>query len=199
MWRNLSPWIKTSPVRSLLGLEIAFKYTGQPVTCYCCGSTEDLVKDCPKQRQPRPARAAAGEEADREPPTPHTSSEESTDSMDAEPSQADTVTLTPFTEPTPASPPPSYATVSQNLFSNSGDASRKWALPSPAKEDKPATKKATVTSAPESPFMRHFMLALKKQGKHHANLMKAISGPDFYNYRALFLQYSFGNYADQDL
>ena len=29
--------------------------------------------------------------------------------------------------------------------------------------------------------------------------MKAISGPDFYRYRALFLQFHFGNHADQDL
>ena len=33
------------------GLEIFFKYTGQPVTCYRCGSTKHMVKDCPKQRR----------------------------------------------------------------------------------------------------------------------------------------------------
>ena len=32
------------------GLEIYFKYTGQPMTCYRCGSSEHLVKSCPKQR-----------------------------------------------------------------------------------------------------------------------------------------------------
>ena len=32
------------------GLEIFFKYTGQPITCYRCGSTEHVVKNCPKQR-----------------------------------------------------------------------------------------------------------------------------------------------------
>ena len=31
------------------GLEIFFKYTGQPKTCYRCGSTEHVVKNCPKQ------------------------------------------------------------------------------------------------------------------------------------------------------
>ena len=30
-------------------LEIFFKYTGQPITCYRCGSTEHVVKNCPKQ------------------------------------------------------------------------------------------------------------------------------------------------------
>lgn len=32
------------------GLEIYFKYTGQPMTCYRCGSSEHMVKSCPKQR-----------------------------------------------------------------------------------------------------------------------------------------------------
>ena len=32
------------------GLEIFFKYTGQPITCYRCGSTEHVVKNCLKQR-----------------------------------------------------------------------------------------------------------------------------------------------------
>ena len=32
------------------GLEIFFKYTGQPITCFRCGLTEHVVKNCPKQR-----------------------------------------------------------------------------------------------------------------------------------------------------
>ena len=32
------------------GLEIFFKYTGQPITCYRCGLTEHAVKNCPRQR-----------------------------------------------------------------------------------------------------------------------------------------------------
>lgn len=31
------------------GLVIFFKYTGQLITCYRCGSTEYVVKNCPKQ------------------------------------------------------------------------------------------------------------------------------------------------------
>ena len=46
------------------GLEIAFKYTGQPVKCYRCGSMKHLVKECPEQRQSQPARVATGGEAD---------------------------------------------------------------------------------------------------------------------------------------
>ena len=52
------------------GLEIAFKYTGQPVTCYRCGSTEHLVKDCPKQRQPRQAWRQPGGRLAQSPPPP---------------------------------------------------------------------------------------------------------------------------------
>ena len=31
------------------GLEICSKYTGRPITCYRCESTEHVVKNCPKQ------------------------------------------------------------------------------------------------------------------------------------------------------
>ena len=35
-------------------LEIGFKYSGQPATCYHCQSTEHAVKNCPKRRPNRP-------------------------------------------------------------------------------------------------------------------------------------------------
>ena len=57
-----------------------------------------------------------------------------------------------------------------------------------------------VASTPEeSPFMRHFMGALKKHGQHRVKLMKAIPGQEFNKYEALFLQYSFENEVDQEL
>lgn len=31
-------------------MEIFFKYTGQALTCYPCGSTDDIAKNCLKQR-----------------------------------------------------------------------------------------------------------------------------------------------------
>ena len=34
------------------GIEVGFKYSGQPATCYRCQSTEHVVKDCPKRRRP---------------------------------------------------------------------------------------------------------------------------------------------------
>ena len=36
------------------GIEIGFKYSGQPATCYRCQSTEHVVKDCPKHRHVPP-------------------------------------------------------------------------------------------------------------------------------------------------
>ena len=38
----------------LAGIEVGFKYSGQPATCYRCQSTEHVVKDCPKRRRPPP-------------------------------------------------------------------------------------------------------------------------------------------------
>ena len=43
------------PKRVVLGgLEIGFKYSGQPVTCHHCHSTEHVVKNCPKWHQTPP-------------------------------------------------------------------------------------------------------------------------------------------------
>jgi len=35
----------------LAGVEIGFKYSGQPATCYRCQSTDHVVKNCPKRRR----------------------------------------------------------------------------------------------------------------------------------------------------
>ena len=43
--------VRDIPKRVVLGgLEIGFKYSGQPVTCHRCHSTEHVVKNCPKKR-----------------------------------------------------------------------------------------------------------------------------------------------------
>ena len=54
------------------GLEIFFKYTGQPITCYCCGSTEHVVKNCPKQRS-RFSHIRVEDRVLTDPPNPTTS------------------------------------------------------------------------------------------------------------------------------
>ena len=53
------------------GLEIFFKYTGQPITCYRCGSTEHVVKNCPKQRS-RFSHIRAEDRVLTDPPNPTT-------------------------------------------------------------------------------------------------------------------------------
>lgn len=55
------------------GVEINFKYTGQPITCYQCNSTDHIVRNCDKQRCVKPTvnqrLAASGErEAIPDPP-----------------------------------------------------------------------------------------------------------------------------------
>ncbi|KAK2547546.1 hypothetical protein P5673_032463 [Acropora cervicornis] len=40
------------------GVEIHFKYTRQPITCYRCGSTEHVVQNCPQKA--RPANVSPG-------------------------------------------------------------------------------------------------------------------------------------------
>ena len=58
------------PKRVVLGgLEIGFKYSGQPVTCHRCHSTEHVVKNCPKRRE-------------RPPPPPSAESDPPGDGMD---------------------------------------------------------------------------------------------------------------------
>ena len=57
--------LRDIPKRVVLGgLEIGFKYSGQPVTCHRCQSTDHVVKNCPKRRQfpplPPPPRPADG-------------------------------------------------------------------------------------------------------------------------------------------
>lgn len=69
------------------GVEINFKYTGQPLTCYRCNSTEHVVRNCDKQRSTRPTVTqcleVSGGEAIPSSPIPTTAKEENTtDKMD---------------------------------------------------------------------------------------------------------------------
>ena len=83
------------PKRVVLGgLEIGFKYSGQPVTCHCCQSTEHMVKNCPKRRKPPP-------------PPPSEESDPSGEGMD-------TSILSLFTQPTTTS----YVSATSNSFEN---------------------------------------------------------------------------------
>ena len=62
----------------LVGIEVGFKYSGQPAICYQCQSTEHVVKDCPKRRRPPPPRADNIDTEGEDPATQHSMETQST-------------------------------------------------------------------------------------------------------------------------
>ena len=88
------------------GVEIHFKYTGQPVTCYRCGSTDHVVQNCPQKACFRKTPSPPGDTASRDPPA-----SPSEDTMDSTPSNS-----------SETSTPTSYANAaSPSLFSDDQD------------------------------------------------------------------------------
>lgn len=194
------------------GLEIFFKYSGQPVSCYRCGSTEHMVKECPRQRRARPQAPREPESGGGPEVSSHPPSTSDSTSMDTEPtpSSADTEQPASDTPSQPSSavssPPATYAAVTQELFSAppSVENSRKRAPPSPAKDDKPAAKKATSSTtstsptSTDNPYLSSFLRAITKSGPSRVRLMGKISGDVFYHWRALHFQHTYGNLAELD-
>ena len=165
------------------GLEIFFKYSGQPVSCYRCGSTKSIVKECLRQRRARPQaprelESGGGPEVSSNPPS-------SSDpmSMDTEPtpSSADTE------QTASANPSKLLALIrclhrlqlTQQSHRNYFPIHllRKRAPPSPAKGDKPAAKKATSSTrstsstSTDNPYLSSFMRALTKSGPARVRLV----------------------------
>ena len=99
------------------GLELFFKYTGQPMTCYRCGLSDHMVKNCPKQRS-RFQHIRVAERINPGPPNPP-GSQESEMEMSEFPSETTTneaLSASPLLLSEPASgvtpsPPPSFASV----------------------------------------------------------------------------------------
>lgn len=195
------------------GLEIFFKYTGQPITCYRCGSTDHVVKNCPKQR-PRFGHIRAEERVLPGPLNPTTTESqmeitgESADQPSQEPSQDTSQALISaeessqprsFASVTASTPDLSPASASRDLFEP--QQSRKRPPSSPEKTDKPEAKQRAVESDPltATPTIRGFIRALKKAGPERTKLMSTITSPQFYRARAHYLQHKHGNYADMDL
>ena len=194
------------------GVEINIKYTGQPVTCHRCHSTEHLVRNCPKQRVRTTVNqrsAASGGEATRPPPAPP--STEDMDSSEQQPSSEDSATDENSAEDTP-SPPRSYASVSgstpavspamvsRDLF-DSTPQSRKRPSSSPEKAHKPEAKQRAVAGEQpkDNPAIKVFLTALKQAGPERTKLMNTIPGSQYYRLRGLYLQHKHGNFADLDL
>ena len=158
------------------GLEIYFKYSGQPVSCYRCGSTEHIGKERPQA----PRTPESGGEAEAlSTPLPNSDAM----SMDTKtmpsfantPETASNTASQPTSPDTTPSPSATYAAVTQELFPDpsSADNSRKRTPPSFAKGDKPAAKKATSattctsSSGKDNPYLTSFMRALTKTGPSH--------------------------------
>ena len=205
------------------GLEIYFKYTGQPVQCYRCNSSEHTVKDCPKKRRrPPPVRdlvAETGGEGLPPPPPANNDSEDMETQASSPDSEPSTAPSTGTSSTTTASGEPSYAAVTQELLpdSQASDNHRKRPPSSPAKADnsmpiKRATNTAAVNTArkqlhpsaepehsPADPaFLRNFTTALKKPGAQRTKLMGVLTGSQYYHCRGLYLQHIYGNHADAD-
>ena len=130
------------------GLEIFSKYTGQPVQCYRCNSSEHAVKDCPKQCKKLPSIRDLVAEAMRTyfSPTPTVPDGEA---METRISPSDQEPSTAPSQPTQPSQPTnsgaaSFAAITQNLFPDCSpsDGNRKRPPSSPAKANKPVLKKA---------------------------------------------------------
>ena len=190
------------------GVEINFKYTGQPITCYRCNSTKHIVRNCDKQRRVRPTvnqrLAASGGEATPGPPIPTTDTEETTnDDMDHDAEE---------TTESSESQPPTYAQISdpnqelspslasRDLFDTSPQ-SRKRPPSSLAKSDnlEPKQQRASSANASRDPAFKLPYTAAKQAGTERKKLMTTIPGPQYYHCRTLYLQHRFGDLAALDL
>ena len=130
------------------GLDIFFKYPRQPITCYRCGSTEHVVKNCPKQRS-RFSHIRVEDRVLTDPPNPTTpqaslnsqmettADETSDDNPPAEKSADDSPLTRSFASIMASTPDLLPASASRDLFdSQQSQQSRKRPPPSsPGKSD----------------------------------------------------------------
>ena len=190
------------------GLEIFFKYTGQPITCYRCGSTEHVVKNCPKERS-RFSHIRAEDRVLADPPNPttpqesqmETNSDETSEDTPPVENSADRSPLTQsYASVTAPSPDLSLSSASRDLFDSQSQQSRKRPPSSPGKADKPEPKQRAVSDKGKaSPTIQGFLRGLTQSGPERTKLMNIIQGPQYYRARALYFQYKHGNFADLDL
>lgn len=171
-------------------VEINFKYTGQPITCYRCNSTEHIVRHCDKQRRVRPTSSSIRAEAIPGPPIPTTET-------NTEHSQSQPPSYGQVSDPNQDLSP---SLASHDLFDTSPQ-SRKRRPSSPAKLDNPELKQqcASSANAQRDPFFKFLYTATKQAGTERKKLMITISGPQYYRCCALYLQHRYGNLADLDL
>ena len=197
------------------GVEIFFKYTGQPITCYRCRSTEHVVKNCTRQRSrfghicaedrvlpapPNPATSQAMQDSQMETNGGEDSADEiSEDTPPAENCADDSSLTCSFASVTASMPDLSLASASRDLFDS--QQSRKCPPSSPRKTDKPEAKQRAVDSDQfkTSPTIRGLLRALKQPCSGRTKLMNTITSPQYFRARALYLQYKYSNYAYLEL
>ena len=171
------------------GVEIHFKYTGQPITCYRCGSAEHVVQHCPQKARLR-----------RNPSPPGDITASNTETPQPPPQSEDTMDTAPSHSEQTATPASYVGAVTQVLFPDSQDfpkSTRKRPPSSPVKDDNPATKKTTV-SEQITVFEKAFLQAVKERGPARVKLMLKVDGDRFYTLRSLYLQHVLGNAQDAD-
>lgn len=165
-------------------VEIHFKYTGQPITCYRCGSTEHVVQNCPQKARLRktPSPPPPLDTATRDPPT-----SPPVETMDYTPSNTGETTT-----------PTSYvAAATPSLFSDNQEIVEPTHTRPPSslvKDDKPPVKKISVSEQNAS-FEKSFLQALKEHGPVRTKLIQQMDGNRFYTLR---LQHIHGNLQDAD-
>ena len=195
------------------GIPIGLKYSGQPNTCFRCGSTEHLVKLCPKRLNTKPVRNSNRGEPPN-PPPPSTTPEDQAD-MDTSPvelhnsSEATTTSASSPAADAPPAPPPSAATHTQELFSSQELSSsegtgvstplpqgkRKSSLSAPLSDDDVAVTKKTVLDPTSLGSFQLFNTAMKEKGAARSELIKAIPAAKYYRCRALYLQHKYGDFT----
>ena len=187
------------------GLEIFFKYSGQPTTCYRCGSTDHVVKNCPKQRS-RFSHLRAEDRVLPGPPHPPDAGATPMDSESPTPTTQEDESLPLGT--TSTSPELYSGVVSRDLFAEPSEPSRKRPPPSPGKSGNPEPKKAAAsTDKPETaakprreaPAIKFLKKALHQTGPERSKLMHTIAAPQYYRCRGLYLQFKYGDLINIDL
>ena len=195
------------------GLEIFFKYTGQLITCYQCGSTEHVVKNCPKQRShvshipteesilpapPNPTTSQATQDSQIETTRGEDSGDETSEGTPPAENSADDSSLThSFASVTASTPDLSPCSASRDLF----DSQQLRKRPPRPPENQINQKRNNVPSLETNsrhPLPFADLRALKQSGSERTKLMNTITGPQYYRTRALYLQYKHDNYADVD-
>ena len=160
-------------------MEIHFKYTGQPITCYRCGSAEHVVQHCPQKARFRRNPSPPGDNIACNTETATTPGQ--TDTMDTVPPQSDEI-ATPV------------------LFSDSQDLTeptRKRTPSLPVKDDNPSAKK-TIVSERIAVFENAFLQAVKERHPARTKLMHHVDGDRFYTICSFYLQHLLGNLQDAD-